>query len=407
MADPPASRLTRREIASGVVLGHVPEPPAHRPGPARWSLGWTPPETIPVRQRAVTPLGALEQAVLPALRRPPCVVSFSGGLDSSLVLAVALRVARREGLPHPVPVTWRFTGAPRADESRWQDRIVQALGIGDWQLLQADDDLDLVGPTAGRLLRRHGLRHPANLHLHLPIVELATGGSMLTGAGGDQVLGGWRRARSGPLRVRLRRSAGQFRAVLRMRGPGPEMFPWLRPEVSAEIHRAFRAERRREPRRLDRRIAWHVRRRDLGLTCASLAALGAAHGVAVVNPLLDPGFLTTLTGPDGRRRCPPRDRLVAEIAAGLLPEVVTAPRPKARFLEVFLRGPTRRFVQCWDGSGVDEELVDVAALRTLWSRWPIPGGTAGLVQEVWLASSSGGGTRQPPTPRPPGPEPRR
>ncbi|MEQ4302188.1 asparagine synthase-related protein [Plantactinospora sp. B6F1] len=392
-SQPPASRLTRREIASGVVLGHLPGQSMQRAGPARWSLGWAPPETAADPGRAVTPLGALERAVLPALRRPPCLVGFSGGPDSSLVLAVALRVARREGLPHPVPVTWRFSGVSPAGESRWQDRIVQALGIGDWQLLQADDDLDLVGPTAGRLLRRHGLRHPVNLHLHLPIVELAAGGAMLTGAGGDQVFGGWRTAGSGQPWVRLRRAAGQLRTALRGHRSSRDMFPWLRPEVSAEIYRAFRAERRGEPRRLDRRIAWHVRRRDLGLTCASLAALGTTHGVTVVNPLLDPDFLGTLTGPAGRRGCPPRDQLVAEIAAGMLPEVVTAPRPRARFLDAFLRGPTRRFVQRWDGSGVDEELVDVAALRRLWSRWPIPGGTAGLVQEVWLAASSGGAGR--------------
>ena len=42
--------------------------------------------------------GALEAAVLPALQRPPCLVSFSGGRDSSAVLAVAADVARRHGL---------------------------------------------------------------------------------------------------------------------------------------------------------------------------------------------------------------------------------------------------------------------------------------------------------------------
>ena len=62
--------------------------------------------------RGLTPLAALEEAILPALRRPPCLVSFSGGRDSSCVLAAATRAARREGLQPPVPVTLRVSNAP-------------------------------------------------------------------------------------------------------------------------------------------------------------------------------------------------------------------------------------------------------------------------------------------------------
>jgi asparagine synthase (glutamine-hydrolysing) len=51
------------------------------------------------------PRQALEQVVRNALQRPPCGVAFSGGRDSSLVLAVATHVARRDGLPDPLPIT--------------------------------------------------------------------------------------------------------------------------------------------------------------------------------------------------------------------------------------------------------------------------------------------------------------
>lgn len=371
MAEVTVFRPTRRDIASGVVLGHVARPPRMPASPS-------------CPDGAVTPLRALEQAVLPALRRPPCLVSFSGGLDSSLVLAVAVRVARREGLPDPVPVTWRFTAAPRADESVWQDRIVRAVGSESWRILRADDDLDLVGPVARRLLRRHGPLHPVNVHLHLPIVELGAGGSVLTGAGGDQVLAGWRRPTpSSPLQT-LRILAHRLRAAPPRRRRGADLFPWLRPEASQEIQREYQSERRREPRQLGRRITWHTYRRDLIGTCSSLARIAADHDVALVNPLLDGGFLAALTHRADRRRGRTRAELLADIADGSLPDVVTAPRPKARFLEVFLRAPTRHFVRTWDGAGADEDLVDVAALRDLWSRWPIPGGTAGLVQSLWL-----------------------
>jgi asparagine synthase (glutamine-hydrolysing) len=63
------------------------------------------------------PVTELERVVVPALRRPPCLVSFSGGHDSSLVLAAAARAARRERLPAPIPVTWRVRDAPAAEES--------------------------------------------------------------------------------------------------------------------------------------------------------------------------------------------------------------------------------------------------------------------------------------------------
>ncbi len=83
--------LTQLEIASGLVLGT------------------TPPTPLP--SAAVGARQALELAVRPALERAPCLVSFSGGRDSSAVLAVATRVARRHGLPPPVPATNRFRDA--------------------------------------------------------------------------------------------------------------------------------------------------------------------------------------------------------------------------------------------------------------------------------------------------------
>ncbi|MFI0793944.1 asparagine synthase-related protein [Micromonospora rubida] len=363
MTDLVSMRPNDRDVACGIVLGLEPAAPAPaaRSGPAP------------------APLVALERAVLPALRRPPCLISFSGGVDSSLVLAIAARVARREGLPDPVPVTWRFTDAPRAEESPWQDRVIAELGLAQqWQILQAGDDLDLVGPVARRLLTRYGQVHPPNRHLHLPIIELARGGALLTGVGGDQILAGWRR-RPGSLRARL----GRLRA--RWRNREPEPFPWLRPEVARQARRAFRAEQRAEPHRLAGRVAWHLRRRDLTMTRASLAAVAADHAVLAVTPLLDDGFAAALAAHHGGLRSPSRRELLAAIADAALPPLIVAPRRKATFDEVFFRAATRETVGAWDGGGVDESLVDVAALRREWSDWPVNPRTAALVQQVWLA----------------------
>jgi hypothetical protein len=373
VADVVGARLTRRDITFGVMLGHVASAPA-----------W--PDT---RAKPATPLVALEQAVLPALRRPPCVVSFSGGLDSSLILAVAVAVARREGLPDPVPVTWRFTDAPRADESSWQDLVIRALKIDSWQILRAEDDLDIVGPIARRLLNRHGPLHPVNVHLHLPISEMATGGSLLTGAGGDQILAGRGRPAATSSSA-ARRIARRVRKASRLAHPVDEPFPWLHREVSQELRRCYRAERRHEPRCLCHRVAWHTSRRDLATTCSSLELIARDHDVALANPLLDNNFLAALTTHAGCTWSPTRNEILAEIAGHAVPAVVIAPRPKARFLEVFLRDPTKQFVRDWNGAGIDEDLVDGVALRELWSKWPIPPGTAPLVQYVWWVTGGSG-----------------
>jgi asparagine synthase (glutamine-hydrolysing) len=66
---------------------------------------------------------------------------------------------------------------------------VRALPVTDWIRLPADDDLDFVGPVATDVLRRHGLLHPANAYFHAPLLREAAGGTLLTGVGGDQVLG--------------------------------------------------------------------------------------------------------------------------------------------------------------------------------------------------------------------------
>ncbi|HKP88682.1 MAG TPA: asparagine synthase-related protein, partial [Thermoleophilaceae bacterium] len=132
---------------------------------------------------------ALEDAMLPALRRSPCLVSFSGGRDSSAILAVATEVARRHGLPDPVPAIMRFPGAPGTDETAWQELVMGHLGIGAPELIELRHELDALGPVATAVVRDAGVTWPANAYMHVPILERGRGGALLTGAGGDELLG--------------------------------------------------------------------------------------------------------------------------------------------------------------------------------------------------------------------------
>jgi hypothetical protein len=308
-----------------------------------------------------------------ALQRPPCLVSFSGGHDSGLVLAAAVRAARREQLPLPIPVTWRATGAPRADESAWQEAVVAALGITEWIRLAAGDDLDFVGPVAADVLRRHGLLHPANAYFHAPLIREAAGGTLLTGVGGDQVLGRLNRPR------RPRWWPGQADPALPL--------SWLRPSAARRVRRGLRREYRARPARYESRAAWAWRRRDLELSRRSLALLGGDAGTDVVHPLLDPEFLQALC----RSGISPetaggRARLLGQVFGACYPDAVLRPRPKATFGEVFWRRHTRSLLAAWDGSGVDPSVVDPAGLRREWQRPQPDLRTALLVQQVWLAT---------------------
>jgi hypothetical protein len=352
--------LTSLEIASCVVIGPAGSPPAQA-----------------CQAPVADPVTALERVVARVLQRPPCLVSFSGGHDSSLVLAAAVRAARREHLPMPVPVTWRVTGAPRAEESACQEAVVSALGLTDWIRLPADDDLDFVGPVATGVLRRHGLLHPANAYFHAPLLSQAAGGTLLTGVGGDQVLGRLRRPR---------------RPWWWPRGADPEpLFRWLRPAAARRVRRGLRREHRARPVRYDGRPGWVTRRRDLELTQMSLALLGRDTSTQVVHPLLDPGFLKAICSlglsPDSAGG---RAGLLGRVFGGSYPEAVLRFRPKATFGEVFWRSHTRSLLASWDGGGVDPSVVDPVQLRREWDR-PHPNlCTALLTQQVWLATLAGG-----------------
>ena len=149
-----------------------------------------PPGTLPPpSDPQITPRAALELVVRRALQRPPCGVAFSGGRDSSLVLAVATHVARRDGLPDPVPITRIFPGIAEADEQEFQEAVVRHLGLHDWHRVVFEDELDVVGPIAARHLLAHGVVWPPNIATDVPLVDAVPGGSVLDGEGGDDVLG--------------------------------------------------------------------------------------------------------------------------------------------------------------------------------------------------------------------------
>src|SRR4051812_22191859 len=243
---------------------------------------------------------ALENAVLPALSRPPCLVSFSGGRDSSAVLAVAVDVARRHGLQDPVPAIMRFPAAPETNETSWQQLVLSHLRL-DPEIVELGHELDALGPGATGVLRRHGVRWPGNAYMHLPLLELARGGSLLTGVGGDELFGTTaarhvlvRRRRARP-RLRdlgslaLAALPQQLRALRRRRGVPP--YPWLTDAGASLVTRALARDDASWPARWDRSaVHWH-RSRAFSALAGGPAVVGGGARVAVGQPLLTPPVL--------------------------------------------------------------------------------------------------------------------
>ncbi|MGO9960672.1 MAG: asparagine synthase-related protein [Solirubrobacteraceae bacterium] len=377
-----ASALTRWERATGLALGE-------EPGDATDGVGG---------DGDGDPRAALVAFLVTMLARDRCVVSFSGGRDSSAVLAVATEVARREGLPLPVPVTLRFPGVGSTEESRWQELVVAHLGISDWERITIGDELDLIGTVARGVLGTHGLLWPPNAHVHVPILDRARGACVLTGWDGDGLFGLWRWARAQA--VVHGRARPQPRDVLRvplalapprarrrwMRPHVLSAVPWVRDGARAELDDWARADAAREPRRWDRRLAYYRRRRYVRLTVRSLDLLGRARGVTVAHPLLAPGFLAALARDGGSRGYGDRAGAMRALFGDLLPSEVIVRRAKAEFGRALWSGESRAFATGWTGAGVDLALVDPDRLRREWTRPSPRFGANTLLQQAWLAA---------------------
>ena len=385
--------LSALETATGIVLGGSSEP--KRPLP-----------TAPAGHNA---RAALEEACLPALRRPPCVVSFSGGRDSSLVLAAAASAARREGLPPPIPYTNRFPGAPHTDEAVWQERVVSHLGLDDWRRLELADELDVVGPLATRGLQRHGLLWPFNVHFHVPPLESAVGGTLLTGIGGDELFGQSRwaaaqsafRDRPGPrsaARLALLTAPAALRAAL-VRRRSPEPFPWLTRDAARGFLRAWAAEQAREPRGLERRLRELPGRRAMRVGRRSLDLLAADAGATIEHPLLHPHVLAAVAAEGGRYGWTDRTAAMRALFDGLLPREVLGRTSKARFEGAFWGRRSREFAAGWRGEAADPAVVDLHRLREVWSEDEPDAHSYLLLQAAWLERARSGQLDQRPVRR--------
>jgi Asparagine synthase len=376
---PYSTQLTELELASEIVLGEDADAPP-----------------LPEVDPAVEPLVALSQAMIPYLERPPCLVSFSGGRDSSIVLAVATAVARREGLEAPIPITYRFPAAPETDESNWQELVIRHVCPPDWILQAFTDEFDFIGPLAREGLLRHGVTYPPAAFDRLPMLREARDGTLLMGLGGDELLRSWRWVRTASVlagRVRpaprdvLRLGAAVAPARVRssaLRRIVPLDLPWLRPDAAEAVKQMFYSYLAAEPFRWDERTRWRARRRDISVAVRGFDLVAEGTGAAIAHPLLAPRFLATLARAGGSLGFGGLADVMRAHFGSVLPKELIARPSKTYFDDVFWGPHSREFMRTWAAESVPIEFVDRRGLLETWRQGKLLGAT--VLQALWLAA---------------------
>jgi hypothetical protein len=371
-------RLTPFDVAVGMPFGHVEDGSSGDP--------------------VSSPQAALRHVLLGALLRPPCVVAFSGGVDSSLLLILLSRLAREEGLAQPLVATHQFRGLVDAEEGQWQRLALEAAGSPEVTVLDGFPDADLLGHRAQAQLRRHGLLYPAMLPRHGALLELAAGGTLVSGEGGDEVLGPTRSGRvtevwhrRKPRRVALRRAAsamlpGPAQRRLGLRAAGDALPSWLTPPSQAAARAALSAERALEPFHAGRSTRRLLHRRAHLISTSSCALVAAEYQTINLMPFLEPSFVHATAKAKGVFGWPSRMHLVDALFPGVLPTPLLTRTTKARFNGAFFGAEVREFARDWGGGGVDTALVEPEALRRTWLSERPHAASAMLLHQAWLHS---------------------
>jgi asparagine synthase (glutamine-hydrolysing) len=343
------------------------------------------------------PLAALDGVLRPLFDRPPVVVAFSGGRDSSALLALATRLARREGLAPPVAVTARWADDAHSNESDWQEMVIGAVGVSDWERIEPGTDLDLLGPIACEALRGHGLFWPAPAYAMIPLLRVASGGTLVSGEGGDEIFGWWPLARLRSLLARRRRPpiasmadllirtlppAARYRFALRSVRPYQR---WLRPQALEAQRQALARERAVVPLTWPNYLAQQAASRDLVLTVQTLQAFATTEGAGFVAPFVAPEFVAALGRFGGRAGLGDRSMVMRRVFGDLLPDSVLTRTSKATFGRVFWGPRSREFARDWSGEGLLHELIDPSALRAAWQDELPVYGSALPLHAAWLA----------------------
>lgn len=357
---------------------------------------------LPLHGADPDPRRAIEAELRAALQRPPCGIAFSGGRDSSVLLAMAVALADREGLPRPVALTNAISGPGASEDPGWQRRLIDLLGV-DWQVFLLDDELDAIGPVAAEILPVTGVMWPAAAYSSKRLLQAVRGGSLVTGEYGDELFGDHRitpvigtiRRRPRPSRLVVRSVALALAPVrfrerdLHARLLRPRR--WLKPEPRRLHVEALAADMAGTPLSWRKALDRADRLRAHRLGHRTLHALAAMDDVMLVEPFAEPRVKRSVAVAGGRFGWTSRSEAMLSIFRGDVPDELLRRTTKAIFNRSIIGRHSRTFAEAWDGTGLPadvDDLVDHDALRSEWlSELPHPG-SIGLLQAAWLGTRS-------------------
>lgn len=369
--------LTRFDLACGMPLGtkKVVEP-------------------LPRASSASLPEIA-EQVCARLMTRDPVYMTFSGGGESAMALAVNSAYARSHGMPDPVPITLRHPGLSSPDVVAQQEKIIAHLRLREWERVEVEEDLELIGALGGRTLLALGLLWPAHTYTMVPLMERARVLVLITGL--TDFFAFWRWAPlAAMLHERRRPSANELgllastllpaaaRARLARRAGIPPPMPWLRPQAERQVLRKLTGRQADVPLRFDRAVMTQITHRCFDSGWRSLQALAAAVDAEVIHPFYTHQVIVDFARAGGWRGFGRRHQLFDRLAGDLLPgDALRECRP-GNLNGVFFGPRAREFAAQWSGEGIDGSIVNVAALRRNWlSDDPDPR-TGSMLQYVWL-----------------------
>ncbi len=380
IAAPAVPRLDALELHAGTVAG-----------PRRSPL---PPAGLRI---AGPPRCVLDELLIGALAASPCYVLFSGGRDSSVILAAATQAARAHGLPEPIALTARFGALPTTWETDWQERVVRHLNLSEWVRFEAGDQRDALGELATGALLRHGPFWPPNAHSILRYARQVGAATMLSGGGGDELLSRWDWARV-PLRqvarLRPRRRALKWGAYyclprrVRQRLPRdnrPMRLPWLTEEAHAALTERQLAARKGPPPTNAAALERFIESRYLECVRGTIDAFVATTPARLVEPFYDVRLMRSVVAAAPAQGFATRTAALEALFSDLLPTEVLRRATKAEFSAAVWGPATRAFARDWDGRGLDERLVDPSRLRAQWARERPDGRSLMPLQGAWYA----------------------
>jgi asparagine synthase (glutamine-hydrolysing) len=304
-------------------------------------------------------------------------------------------------------VTLVFPGSDEAEETEWQRLVLDRLGLEDWVRLEFGDELDAIGPIAQEVMGRHGLVWPFNVHFHLPIMEAARGGSVVTGFAGDEL--GISTTVSRPERMLVDRSVQSPRdvaAIAYRLGPRPPRWPrefaragrqidemnitWLTRRGRMALRSAFASDALLVPgwERILRDNLW--RSRYFQVCKRNFQVVADHYDVAMCHPFVEPLVIQALGRAGGFAGLRDREQILDLLAGDLLPPEVITRQSKAVFGNSLWTDTAKGFARGWSGRGLDERLVDPEAVRRAWTAEPLPAIlSTTMLQAAWLAENGG------------------